>query len=152
MIKNLYVIKDTGQCLYHLKFYDIKIKTEKVNKYKTDDPNIISGFFAAILAFANAVEGNNGINKLFLENSNYYFIKQDTIHFIIDTDHTNSKFTEEDYFVLLQKCAGLINEYMLENHIDDSFMVITNSDELSSQIKALISQKIREKILGISSG
>ncbi len=149
MIKNFYAIRETGQCVFHINLCSIELSIEKKKDKNQKDPNLISGFFAAVLTFADhVVGGDNEVHKLSLKNSNFFFIKKGQIHYIIETDLINQKMEEEDFFELLQQLANYIEDYVKDNDVDDSYMQISDDEYLCSQIKDLISQYMRKKILG----
>ena len=149
MLKKLYLIRETGQCIYHQVLGQVESDSEKneANGNCDKDPNLISGFFAAIISFADQVIGeDNNVNNLSLKNSNFYFIKRNHLHYILETDLDNPYFTEDDFYNILNKVAIMIELYLCENNIDDSIVQISEEKELNKSISNIVSKFMRSKI------
>ena len=69
MITQLFILKESGQCIVHVDFRQLQSDTkEKIN------PQLISGFFAAIMTFAQTTNGDdNSLDHISMKNLNYYF-------------------------------------------------------------------------------
>ena len=149
MLKQIYLIRETGQCIFHQSLGKIEVNgtSEKVDS--DIDPNLISGFFSAIISFANLATGKeNEVNHLSLKNSNFYFIKRKHLHFILESGTFNPSFLEKDYFIVLNKIADYFVNYIHSNEIDDSISQISGIAELNEHVTQIISNHLRSKILG----
>lgn len=143
MIKNLYVIQETGQWFYQLKLLEFDILNENENvSQTTDDVNLISRFFIAILTFTNMIEKDNGVNKLRLKKSIYYFIKKGETQYIFDTSSLGSKLLKQDFYSLLKNVENLVKNYMKDHEINNYYIQIGEDEILSDLIKNVIAQFI----------
>ena len=142
MLKKLYLISQTGQCIYHQGMGQIEREGASCDGSEVD-PNLISGFFSAILTFANMMAGQeNEVHNISLKNSNFYFIQRNHLHFILESDSTN-----DDVYVILNKLADLIEDYIERNNIDYSIVQLSGESEIYENVTAIVSSHMRNQIL-----
>jgi hypothetical protein len=119
--------------------------TVKDKSYE-DDPQLISGFFAAILTFAETTAGNSDtISNLLMQKKSYYFLKHEGYYFILETDNLNQNLTEDDFNALLIFISDCFHEKFLKNNVKDLIEIIED-DEFTSEIQNKISKMIRKKL------
>ena len=130
MIKKLYIIKETGPCIYFLNF-------ENASKNLVKNPNYFSGIFSVIMKFAEILlDGeNNAFGKLSLNDMNYYFLTNKGLHYILETEVDNDNFSDYEYYYLLSNIGDHFEQYLDLNNIDISFLCIEEDIHLAEQFK-----------------
>ena len=114
MIKQLFILKATGTCIIHINFNQIDSDKEKT---KTVDPQLVSGFFSAILAFSETiVEGaDNAINYMQLKNRLFYFYKIQAFYIILECSADDQTLKNQDYESILIDIGLLFEDAFLSN-------------------------------------
>jgi len=146
MIKKVYILKSTGHLVYFLDCCLFQSKSEKNTEFLLD-PDLISGFFAAIIAFAENTSGQKApINQISMKNNNYYFFHDNGFYFILETDIVNSSLTYEDFINLL-KCISENFHNAFSFQKDSIIIQRIEDNEFTEHIKFSISDLIKKNIL-----
>ena len=149
MIKKVYILKSTGHLVYFLDCCLFQKKSEKKAEYMMD-PDLISGFFSAIIAFAENTSGQKApINQISMKDYNYYFFHKDGFYFILETDIIISSLKYEDFIKLL-KCISenfhnafsFQKDSIIVRRIEDNTFTEYIKDSISNLIKKNILNKI----------
>ena len=144
MIQRIFIVRQSGECVYYLD-YSGRNCTDG-----NQDPQLISGFFMAIAAFAENTSGNNEmINSISLKNLNYHFHKQDGFFFILEEDQIISTFTFEDYREILIKIGETFHSWCKNEKLDsESPQMIQNAsfdEEIRNQVSRVLRQRLFKK-------
>ncbi len=136
-------MKETGSCVLYIDFCVIQSGKEIACK----DPQLTSGFFAAIFTFAKVTTGvEDAIKYLPLSNLNYYFFMQDNYIFILETDKVDTKFEYEDFNSILQEIAEFFFNFVKTEHDGGDVMVMIDDEPLIDNMRGVISKYIRRSI------
>jgi hypothetical protein len=109
------------------------------------DPQLLSGFFAALMTFAENTSGN--LQTISMNNSNYYFHKDSDFYFILETDLVNPKIAYEDFMGLLKDITQYFIGYVNIKELDTDFMEIIEDENFSNSIQEKISRLYRRSLL-----
>ena len=143
MIKQLYILSPGGQCTFHLDFCDVQILTPQ--DQATHDPQLISGFFAAIMSFAQVTTGEaDAIKHIPLNNKHFFFHQSPSYTYIIETDDMNKNAQNDDYFELLHSIEiDFLNFLQIYPDINANgcYEIISNNG---------LTNKVKEKIARFS--
>jgi hypothetical protein len=146
MIKKVYILKSTGHLVYFLDCCLFQTKSEKKTEYLCD-PDLISGFFAAIIAFAENTSGQKApLNQISMRNHNYYFFHKIGFYFILETDINNSSLKYEDFINLL-KCISENFHNAFSFQKDSVIIQRIEDNTFTEHIKDSISNLIKKNIL-----
>ena len=137
-------MKETGACVCHIDFCMIHSDKETIT---CKDPQLTSGFFAAIFTFAKMTTGvEDAIKYLPLSNLNYYFYMREGYIFILETDKVDTKFSFEDFELILQEIAEFFFQHLKERNMDENVIYIIEDETLIDNIKGVISKFIRRSL------
>jgi hypothetical protein len=148
MIRKLSIVQDAGVCSLFINFSTIQNELELKSK-RTSDPQLISGFFSAILAFAEEAigsgdVGNKAVDHISLKNIIYYFKKVNHFYFILELDAVNDNVCKEDVEELLTNIVELFESYIEQGLIENpEFQEIENADFIK-EIHSLVSKTARK--------
>ena len=98
MIRKLYIIQEAGVCSLFIDFTCIQCDFDN-KMQRTSDPQLISGFFSAIIAFADEAIGTGDqktIDSISVKNVIYYFKKLKDYYFILELDSLDSASSRDD--------------------------------------------------------
>ena len=114
MIKKLFILQTTGQCIIYMDFEFIESKN--ANSVKKD-PQLISGFFSAIIVFAeNVVAGReNPINQIQMKTGNYIFSNIGGYYVILETTVTDSSLNLDDYNFIIAEIGDVFYASFCKN-------------------------------------
>jgi len=145
MIKQIFILRDAGTCVYHLDFMTLDTSSKS-----TIDPVLVSGFFAAIMTFAEVTTGDKlAIRHIPMKNLDYYFYKQRAFFFIIETNFTK-KGNVESFTTLLSQIATKFFDYLEEKELEEEmFAKMIEDDLLAEFYKEMVSKYIRKRLLGL---
>jgi hypothetical protein len=148
MIHKLYVIHLSGICIYYLDFASIQLDKKEF------DPQLLSGFFTAIMEFANSAtagnymtEGSRTIDMLCLKNRNYYISKNHNFYYIMESDQADQNITKEDVEKLLDFVEQRFKRKTQEGISASITSEMLVDEELGSSIKQEVSRIMRMKLL-----
>ena len=123
------------------------IESNYSNSFKKD-PQLISGFFSAIIAFAeNIVAGvENPINQIQMKNGNYIFFNIGNFYIILETTINDSSLSIEDYdFIITEIGDVFYASFCKDGDSDDIFFSI--EDEIfENKVRSIISNQIQRRI------
>lgn len=90
MIRSIYVINETGICLFHEDFSTGSTngvpESPTPQQEKSEDHQLVAGFFSAILNFARMNTGQT-IESFALGEEEYFFLKAAPLYFILKYQH-----------------------------------------------------------------
>lgn len=145
MIRNIFILKNNGICIYYLPC--LNINAIHNNKNNVNYPQLISGFFTALDTFAQTVAGYNQYLKfLSLRELNYYFHRENSFFYILETDNINHHMNIDDYIFILKEIAKEFNKRAHLYDIFDESIQIIKDRELDEIIHSKISKTIRRSL------
>jgi hypothetical protein len=145
MIKKLYIIKDTGHCIIFFDFLSKRIE-DNTQENSNSDPQLISGFFAALLAFAEAYVGKNDpLHLLWIESSKIYFRKQNDLYFILETDKGEQNLTDEEFSIIMTDISLYCEAAILNDKSAPHSICNFQDASLTKEILEHITDSIRTK-------
>ena len=144
MIKQLFILKATGTCVIHNNFDQIDSESSMLHK---KDPQLISGFFSAILAFSESVvEGaDNEISMMQLKNRLFYFYKIQSFYIILECSADDQTLVSDDYESILIDIGLIFEDSFLQDKNPDDIFFTIEDENFNSKIKEIISAQIRKK-------
>ena len=114
------------------------------------DPVLVSGFFAAIMTFAEVTTGDKlAIRHIPMKTLDYYFYKQRGFFFIIETSF-KKKGSVETYTGLLSQIATIFFNYLDEKELEEDFCKIIEDPNLAEVYKEMVSKFLRKILFGLA--
>jgi hypothetical protein len=148
MIRNLYIVHESGVCLYHLDFTEYKTAAGKCTG--PTDPQLISGFFTAIIAFGETTvrdtEKGFELNFISFKNHSYYFCRIRQFFIILETDAVETTLTNESISEIMQMVANLYQKYIDDGIFDENGCIYNPDDNFENEIKSFISKIMRRSL------
>jgi hypothetical protein len=147
MISKFYIIKESGVLVSYINFNQIETES------KERDPELTSGFIAAIIAFFNQeneekVPGEERkICKLLWKKHDLYFYGYSDYYFVFEVIHDSVKFDTEEWNMIFDFVVKKFNEIEQQNKIRFDACLVCNLSEFETAIRGQISKMIRKKIL-----
>ena len=123
------------------------IESKNINSFKKD-PQLISGFFSAIIVFAeNVVAGvENPINQIQMKNGNYIFFNIGNFYIILETTINDSSLSIEDYdFIITEIGDVFYASFCKDGDSDDIFFSIEDVF-FENKVRSIISNQIQRRI------
>lgn len=122
MIRKIFIIQRSGECIYYLNL--ALLENGNVTS-KASDPQIISRFFAAIVAFGDSQTGSpvntnldskfeskrEKMNFICFKNLNYYFQQFGTYFIVFELDLNNS-IPDKDILSLMHELNSLYEQFI----------------------------------------
>ena len=144
MIKKLFILKGSGVCLYFRDFCEFSMPSNNKGSHACD-PQLLSGFFAALMTFAENTSGS--LQTISMNNSNYYFHKDEEYYIILETDLVNPKINYDDFMGLLKDITQYFVSFINIKELDTDFMEIIEDEHFSNTIQEKISRLYRRSLL-----
>jgi hypothetical protein len=148
MIRKIYVIHDSGVCLYDFDFLAIG------RDHTGYDPQLISGFFVALFQFGESqitnIEGAAHVNFIAFKNLNYYFEKVKNMFVVIEMDQSDKNFAQEDARAVMDYTVDLYQDYVAKGFFDKLSSEFHHNSNFEVQIKDFIAQQMRQKLFNQS--
>lgn len=148
MIRKIYVIHDSGVCLYD---FDFLASGKDRSGY---DPQLISGFFVALFQFGEStitnVDGAAHVNFIAFKNLNYYFEKVKNMFVVIEMDQTDKNFAQEDARAVIDYTVDLYQEFVTKGFFDKFSAEFHHNADFEGQIKEFIAHQMRQKLINQS--
>ena len=147
MIKKVFILKSSGHLVYYLDCCLFQKKSE-ISIEQKSDPDLISGFFAAIIAFAENTSGQEApINQISMKDLNYYFFHKNDFYFVLETDMVNSGLKHTDFLNLLKDVSENFCKTFDTMQFDAIIVQKVEDYKFTEHIKTSISTLIRKSIL-----
>ncbi len=148
MIQRVYIILLSGICVYHLDFASIRL-----DKEKAFDPQLLSGFFTAIMEFANTAtgggyesDGSKPIDTISISNRKYYISKNHKFYYVIEADQLDSYLNNED----MKEIIGFIQRMFSSKADVGANAAMTGEmyidEDFGNVIKEHVSRTVRSKL------
>jgi len=139
MIRKIFLVQHSGVCIYCIDFLQIKSSNTKAI---SADPQLVSGFFTAILSFGDIQLGNEkeDCNYICFKNLHYYFRKFNDLFIVFELDST-TKLTPGDIFDMIFHVKHLYTHFVENGHIEANCCEFNACNAFE--------EAIREKIAGL---
>lgn len=147
MISKFYVIKESGVLVSYINFNQIETES------KERDPELTSGFIAAIIAFFNQENGEKisgderKICKLLWKKHDLYFYGYSDYYFVFEAIHDSIKFDTEEWNALFDFVVQRFMQLEQQNKTRLDSCLVCDLSEFETAIRGQISKMIRKKIL-----
>ncbi len=147
MISKFYVIRESGVLVSYINFNQIETES------KERDPELTSGFIAAIIAFFNQqndekIEGEERkICKLLWKKHDLYFYGYSDYYFVFEAVHDSIKFDTEEWTTLFEFAVQRFRFLEQESTSRMKSCIVCDTADFESAIRGQISKMIRRKIL-----
>jgi hypothetical protein len=119
------------------------------NKYSiTKDPQLISGFFSAIIAFAENVVSRhkNPINQIQMKNGNYIFFNIGSFYIILETTIADNSLSKEDYDLIITEIGDVFYASFCKDEDSENLFFSIEDEIFENKVRAIISTQIRQRI------
>ena len=145
MIKKLYIMQSTGQCISYFDFNSIDLELSKEEK-KQSDPQLISGFFAALFAFAEGYVGQNDpLRMIWMASCKLHFYRQGNFIYILETDLANQNLHDADYRAIMDEISTYFYKNFISKAQGGEFITIVQDAALTEQIRDILAKTIRKQ-------
>ena len=154
MLRKVFIINNGGVCMYYIDLTQIQTKYQKST---ISDPQLISGFFSAIMAFGEEMSGSasdNGVKKtsvMLIKSMNYTFCKSDTRFFVVESDRNDRSLAQRDIEEFLYYVVDVFDLYIQKGIIDENSDREIILPELENDIRAYLGKIVRRSLLNRAS-
>jgi hypothetical protein len=144
MIRKLFLIQESGVCIYYIDFSEIKTNNPKGVSH---DPQLISGFFTAIMAFGETAMDEKGdeLNYICFKNLNYYFRRHKTFFVVFELD-SNTNLGENDISELIRNVVHIYEEFICKGVFEENACFFAPSEEFEQAIRDEIAKLMRRNL------
>jgi len=123
------------------------IESKSTNRVMKD-PQLISGFFSAIIVFAeNVVAGcENPINQIQMKNANYIFFNLGKFYIVLETSIVDSSLSIEDYDFIITEIGDVFYASFCKDGDSEDIFYSIEDEIFENKVRSIISTQIRRKI------
>jgi len=147
MIKKIFILRECGICLNYIDYAGIQTKA---NGNNNKDPQLISGFFSALMTFADETisSGKSESNMSFISirNTNYYFLKVNHRFYIVETDSNDKTMTMQDFEELLNQICVIVEEYIKTGLMNEDVCEEDTNTKISNDIRNVVAKALRKSL------
>jgi hypothetical protein len=144
----MYIVHESGVCLYDLDFNAIKMSNGKLNA--ATDPQLISGFFTAIITFGestvNDMDKGCELNFISFKNHSFYFCRLNHFFIILETDAVETNLTKENIEDIMHQVVNIYQEYINKGVFDVDGCIYTPDENFENDIKNYIAKVMRKSL------
>jgi hypothetical protein len=153
MLRKVFIINNGGVCMY---FVDLSQIQTKFQKSTISDPQLISGFFSAIMAFGEEMSGvsdnaEKKTNIMLIKSMNYTFCKSDQRFFVVESDRNDRSLAQRDIEEFLFYIVDIFDLYVQKGIIDESSDREIVLPEMENDIRAFLGKIVRRSLLNRTS-
>ena len=147
MIKKIFVIRECGICLNYIDYAGIQTKA---NENNNKDPQLVSGFFSALMTFADETitsgKSESNLSFISLRNSNYYFLKVNHRFYIVETDSNDKTMSMQDFEELLKNICVIVEEYIKNGLMNEDICEEDCNSKVSNDIRNTVAKALRKSL------
>lgn len=144
MIRKLFIIQESGVCIYHIDFSEIKTNSPKGTSH---DPQLISGFFTAIMAFGESAMDEKGdeLSYICFKNLNYYFRRHKSFFVVFELD-SNTNLSANDMSDLIRNVVGIYESFIEKGIFEENACFFVANEDFEQIVRDEIAKLMRRSL------
>lgn len=146
MIKKIFILRECGICLNYIDYAGIQTKASSTD---SKDPQLISGFFSALMTFADETisggKSESNMSFISIRNVNYYFLKVNHRFYIVETD-SNDKMNMQDFEELLNNICVIVEAYIKSGVMNEDVCEDDCNTKVSNDIRNAVGKALRKSL------